>query len=124
MAESPGLRSATGLRVRFVDDPDGSLSVLEIEIPRDQQVLGEVHQALFGVGVQITNIELHVHSERIVERLRLVEQDGSPVCRDRHLEVQTTVLEVVQKRLVESVRPPGDVAIAEEVGELDLGALN
>ncbi len=110
MNDNPGLRSATGLRVRFVDDSDGSLSVLEIEIPRNQAVLGDVHQALFKVGVQISNVELQVHNERIVERLRLVEHDGSPVCSDRHLEVQTTVLEVVQKRLVESMPPPAEPA--------------
>jgi hypothetical protein len=114
MNENPGLRSATGLRVRFVDDSDGSLSVLEIEIPRNQEVLGDVHQALFRVGVQIVNVELQVHSERIVERLRLVEKDGSAVCRDRHLEVQTTVLEVVQKRLVETMPPPSPSSEASD----------
>ena len=109
MNSCPGPRSATGLRVRFVDDTDGTLSVLEIEIPRRQEILGDVHQALFEVGVQISNVELQVHADRVVERLRLVEADGSPIFRDRHLEVQTTVLAVVQERLVESEPPPAAV---------------
>lgn len=101
MRDSPGLHPAPGLRVRFVDDGDGQLCVLELEIPRSQEVLGEVHQALFRVGVHITHIALQVSDERIVERLRLNEKDGAPLGRDRHLEIQTTVLEVVQRRLLE-----------------------
>jgi UTP:GlnB (protein PII) uridylyltransferase len=124
MTDSPGLRSATGLRIRFVEDSEGSLSVLEIEIPRKQDVLGEVHQALFEVGVQISNVELQVQGDRIVERLRLVESDGSPVSSDRHLEVQTTVLEVVQSRLVDSVAPAAvsreSAGSAPDVKELSL----
>ena len=119
MNSSPGPRSATGVRVRFVDDADGTLSVLEIEIPRQQEILGDVHQALFDIGIQTSNVELQVQADRVVERLQLIEADGSPVFRDRHLEVQTIVLAVVQQRLVASTPPP---AAGEAPAEAPMGS--
>ena len=111
----PGVRSATGMRVRFLDAGDGSLSLLEIEIPSDQGVLGEVHQALLDAGFQISKVELHVHRGRIVERLRIAERDGTAIADERRLEVQSQVLDAVQLRLLDSVSPP-----PPDVGEVSI----
>lgn len=110
MQNNPGVHSATGLRVRFVGGEDGALSVLELEIPRSQEVMSEVHQELSDAGVRIAGIEVQVTHDRVVERLRVTEPDGHPVSRSRHLELQTVVMGAVQRRLCDSVRPPAPTA--------------
>lgn len=106
MQENPGLRSATGgLRVRFIEDASGGLSTLELEIPRQQGVVSDIHQALYAIGVHISSVELHVRADAMVERLKLSERDGARLTRERYLAVQNEVMDIVQRRLIDSVRP-------------------
>jgi UTP:GlnB (protein PII) uridylyltransferase len=94
-----------GFRVRFVGDDDGALTVLELEIPRTEPVVPEIHQALYDIDVHISKIEVSVRGDTVVERLHLAERDGSCLAAERHLQVQNEVMDIVQRRLVASVRP-------------------
>jgi UTP:GlnB (protein PII) uridylyltransferase len=87
--------AAESVRVRFVDSDDGALTVLEIENPREQQVIGEVRHALHAAGVEVQSVEIRVDQERAVGRLRVTESDGSPLGPERHLQIQDKVLKVV-----------------------------
>jgi hypothetical protein len=100
MDAMPGIQSAKGLRVRFVEGQDSKLTVLEIEIPREQEILGDVHAELRSLGIEVTNIELRANADRVIERLHIKEIDGSLVSRERHLEIQDRVLGVFQVRLI------------------------
>jgi UTP:GlnB (protein PII) uridylyltransferase len=84
-----------GIRVRFVDSSDGALSVLEIENPVHRQVFSEVRGALLGIGVEVVNIEVRVDQQRMLGRFHLSECDGAPVDRERHLQIQDKILQVV-----------------------------
>jgi hypothetical protein len=103
MENRPGLRSTSGLRVRFVDGSRGGLSLLEIEVPRSQRSLVDVHQALNAMGIEFSNVEVQVGPDSVLERLGLTDRGGGPISPGRHLEIQTTVLEVMQARLLESL---------------------
>jgi len=105
MQEAEGLEGRGVLRIRFVDDDEGVLSVLELEIPRSEPVVADIHQALFAIGVHIEAVEVRVRPGSVLERLRLSERDGTRLAAERHLDVQTAVMDVVQRRLVDSVRP-------------------
>lgn len=105
MADDQAAQAVAGLRIRFVDDDEGALTVLELEVSRAEPVVADVHQALFAIGVQISGLSVAVGADSVVERMQLSEADGSRLAAERHLEVQTAVMEVVQRRLVESVRP-------------------
>lgn len=105
MHEVEGLEGRGVVRIRFVDDDEGVLSVLELEIPRTEPVVADIHQALFSIGVHIEAVEVRVRPGSVVERLRLSERDGTRLAAERHLDVQTAVMDVVQRRLVDSVRP-------------------
>ncbi|MBN2195924.1 MAG: hypothetical protein JW751_24110 [Polyangiaceae bacterium] len=88
-----------------MEDDDGALAVLELEMPRSAPLVTDVHQALFAIGVHISNVQVSVRGDCVVERLSVAERDGSPLAAGRHLDVQIAVMEVVQRRLVDSVRP-------------------
>jgi UTP:GlnB (protein PII) uridylyltransferase len=87
--------ASDSVRVRFVDSDDGALSVLEIENPREQQVISEVRHALHRAGVEVQSVEIRVDRERAVGRIRVTESDGSPLGPERHLQIQDQVLKVV-----------------------------
>ena len=87
--------ASDSVRIRFVDSDDGALSVLEIENPREQQVIGEVRHALHLAGVEVQSVEIRVDQERTVGRIRVTESDGSPLGPERHLQIQDQVLKVV-----------------------------
>ncbi len=113
MAAIPSIHSATGLRVRFVDGDQGSLTVLELEIPREQEVLGDVHTQLSALGIEVTKVEVRAGIDRVIERLRIRELDGRPVSRERHLEIQDRVLGVLQARLTRPRgSPPANLQVA------------
>jgi hypothetical protein len=99
MNAMPGIQSAAGLRVRFVEGQQRNLTVLEIELPREQEMLGDVHTELRALGIEVTNIEVRANADRVIERLHIREIDGRPVSRERHLEIQDRVLGVFQVRL-------------------------
>jgi hypothetical protein len=105
MQEVEGLEGRGVLRIRFVDDDEGVLSVLELEIPRTEPVVADIHQALFAIGVHSPRWRSALRGGSVLERLRLSERGRPRLAAESHLDVQTAVMDVVQRRLVDSVRP-------------------
>jgi hypothetical protein len=99
MKAIPSIHSAAGLRVRFIEGDRGDLIALELDLPREQAVLGDVHAELRELGVEVTNVEIRAGAARVTERIQLSEQNGIPVSRERHLEIQDRVFRVFQARL-------------------------
>ena len=84
-----------GVKVRFVDSPDGALSTLEIVNPHDHQVFGDVRSTLRAAGVEVVGFEVRVEREVLRGRLQLSDSSGTPLGQERHLDIQDRVLRVV-----------------------------
>jgi len=71
---------------------------LEVETGDRSGLLFALASALFGQRVQILESEVHTENERVYDRFRLVEFDGSPIDASRRLEIQVAVLTVSDTR--------------------------
>ncbi|MBK7582862.1 MAG: hypothetical protein IPI67_22040 [Myxococcales bacterium] len=81
--------------VRFLESSAGSLAQLEIETPRGLGFFAHITRALYALEVQIVRAESRVENGRRLERLFLVELDGTPIVSARRLEIQVGVLRAV-----------------------------
>jgi [protein-PII] uridylyltransferase len=82
--------------VRFVADVAGGLATLEVETGDRSGLLFSLASALFGQRVQILESEVHTEQDRVFDRFRLVEFDGSPITSARRLEIQVAVLTAIE----------------------------
>src|SRR5690606_32730252 len=105
---STASRGRTNTRVRFLEDSSGALATLEIETENRAGLLLAVSRARFAQQVQVDRSEVHTIGNRVVDRLRVAECDGSPVGPERRLEIQVAVLSAAEpdKRLSPSTAPP------------------
>jgi [protein-PII] uridylyltransferase len=92
--------------VRFVADPAGGLATLEVETTDRSGLLFSLASALFDQRVQILESEVRTVDERVFDRFRLVEFDGTAISSGRRLEIQVAVLNAMEpaRRTV----PPGN----------------
>jgi [protein-PII] uridylyltransferase len=91
--------------VRFLADPAGGLSTLEVETTDRSGLLFSLASALFEQRVQIVESEVRTVDARVFDRFRLVEFDGTAISSGRRLEIQVAVLNAMEpaRRTV----PPG-----------------
>lgn len=104
----PAASGRTNTRVRFLEDDSGALATLEIETENRAGLLLAVSRALYAQQVQVLRSEVHTIGDRVVDRFRVAELDGSPVAAERRLEIQVAVLSAAEpaKRLSNSSNPP------------------
>ncbi len=90
-AASPGSET----RVRFVESPDGGLTVLEVETRDRSGLLSALATALFEKNVQIVEAKVRTRNGEVHDRFSVVELDGSPIDSSRRLDIQVAVLTAV-----------------------------
>jgi [protein-PII] uridylyltransferase len=93
---SAGPATAIDATVRFVADPAGGLATLEVETTDRSGLLFSLASALFGQRVQIVESEVRTVDDRVFDRFRLVEFDGSAISSARRLEIQVAVLNAME----------------------------
>jgi hypothetical protein len=81
--------------VRFLESCAGSLALLEIETPHGFGLFSRLTHALYALEIQVVRAESRVVDGRRVERLFLVELDGTPILSVRRLQIQVEVLRAV-----------------------------
>jgi UTP:GlnB (protein PII) uridylyltransferase len=92
----PGPAGASDATVRFVADPNGGLATLEVETTDRSGLLFSLASALFSQHVQIVESEVRTVDDRVFDRFRLVEFDGTPISSARRLEIQVAVLTAME----------------------------
>jgi [protein-PII] uridylyltransferase len=93
---SPGPPKPANATVRFVADESGGLATLEVETGDRSGLLFSLASALFGQRVQIVESEVRTNEDRVFDRFRLVELDGSPINSAHRLEIQVAVLSAIE----------------------------
>jgi hypothetical protein len=73
--------------VRFVEDDKGNQAVVELSSPKADNPLYRAFSALRAVGVSIVHAEVRAASDRMVQRLYLMESDGRSLEPQRLIEV-------------------------------------
>lgn len=81
--------------VRFIEDGDGQLGVLEVETVDRAGLLLALSQALFTQQVQIVRSEVHTYRDRVQDRFSIRELDGNPIGAERRLAIQVAVLAAI-----------------------------
>lgn len=99
----PPPRSQTRLRVdtatiRFIE-PEGLLSVLELEVPAEPDVRRPIYRALWSLRAQVARVESRAESRRAVHRLYLVDFDGGPLSQQRRLSIQAAIIALTEEVL-------------------------
>lgn len=100
-----GPAKAVDATVRFVADDAGGLATLEVETGDRSGLLFALASALFGQRVQILESEVHTENDRVYDRFRLSEFNGSPIDASRRLEIQVAVLTAMEP--ARRSTPPG-----------------
>lgn len=100
---SGGLGEA-GTTVRFLEDAQGLLSVLEIETGDRSGLLWAITRALFEQQVQIVSSRVRTEGDRVHDSFTLTELDGSAISPARRLTIQVTLMAAVQPQL----EPPSE----------------
>lgn len=94
--EPAPVRSDLGTTVRFVDDKDGQLTVLEVETDDRSGLLWAITSALYGERVQIVSSRVTTVGSRVHDSFTIVELDGSPIQPGRRFGVQVAVLSAIE----------------------------
>lgn len=94
--------------VRFIEDKNGALSILEVETEDRSGLLLSLSRALHAQNVQILRSEVRTTGSRVFDRFVIAEPDGSPVSDVRRLEIQVAILSAAEpaKRLASGPPPP------------------
>ena len=85
--------------VRFLESEDGIFTTLEIETDDRSGLLQSLASALFGARVQINSSQVKTNGQRVYDRFKIVEVDGSPISPERRLEIQVAVLSAIDPSL-------------------------
>ncbi len=89
----PGQRDTT---VRFIEQSDGALSVLEVETVDRSGLLWAIARALYSEGVQIVGSKIRTVGSRVQDQFSIAELDGGPISDDRRLKIQVAVLSALE----------------------------
>jgi hypothetical protein len=90
-------------RVRFLEGREGSLSVIEVDVPDSWNVGERLDKVLFLMRIQALAREERRITGRIVHGLRIVEFDGAPIRKSRRLELQAELLSLLGRALSREV---------------------
>jgi UTP:GlnB (protein PII) uridylyltransferase len=104
-AHQKGAGKSADATVRFVADASGGLATLEVETTDRSGLLFSLATALFEQRVQIVESEVRTVEDRVFDRFRLVEFDGTPISSARRLEIQVAILSAIEPAR-RSVPPP------------------
>jgi [protein-PII] uridylyltransferase len=96
VAEQAAPSKPVDATVRFVADPAGGLATLEVETTDRSGLLFSLASALFSQKVQIVESEVRTVDDRVFDRFRLVELDGSPINAAHRLEIQVAILNAIE----------------------------
>lgn len=69
----------------------GLLSVLEIDAPRDEDVVCTVEATLFDLRVQVVRVRSRTTRRRAVHQYEVVEFDGAPLRASRQHEIRQAI---------------------------------
>lgn len=94
--ETSAASSAEGTTVRFLEDSNGALDVLEVETDDRSGLLWAITRALFDAQVQIISSQVKTKGPRVLDRFALVELSGAPISSERRLAIQIAVLSALQ----------------------------
>lgn len=89
----PGQRDTT---VRFIEQSDGALSVLEVETADRSGLLWAIARALYAEDVQIVGSKIRTVGGRVQDQFSLAELDGGPIGNERRLKIQVAVLSALE----------------------------
>jgi hypothetical protein len=84
-----------GTEIRFCARARGIISLLEVASPGRRSVLEAVQRLLFGLRVQIVQVESVVQPDGLLERFHVVEFDGAPLGPRREEVIRSTVLKAL-----------------------------
>lgn len=90
LLEPPG--AGTHTTVRFIEDAQGALDVLEVETSDRSGLLFALTRALYQENVQIVGSKISTVGGRVHDRFLITELDGSPIGPERRLVIQVAVL--------------------------------
>jgi [protein-PII] uridylyltransferase len=85
-----------GTTVRFLEDSDGQLSVLEVETVDRGGLLWAISHALQQAGVQIVGSHIRTKQGRVLDQFTLEDQTGAPIGDQHRLRIQVAVLSAIQ----------------------------
>ena len=88
--------SVRNTTVRFLEQRDGALSVLEVETEDRSGLLWAITRALHGAGVQIVGSQIRTTGARVLDRFSIAELDGSPIGDERRFAIQVAVLSALE----------------------------
>jgi UTP:GlnB (protein PII) uridylyltransferase len=100
--ETPPVRSTDApssvrnTTVRFMEQGDGALSVLEVETEDRSGLLWAITRALHGAGVQIVGSQIRTTGAHVLDRFSIAELDGSPIGDERRFAIQVAVLSALE----------------------------
>lgn len=89
----PGVRNTT---VRFLEQRDGALSVLEVETEDRSGLLWAITRALHTAGVQIVGSQIRTSGARVLDRFTIAELDGSSIGDERRFAIQIAILSALE----------------------------
>ncbi|HSC86680.1 MAG TPA: hypothetical protein VLC09_05390 [Polyangiaceae bacterium] len=87
--------AGAGTTVRFIEDENGALTVLEVETDDRSGLLWTITRALYRQNVQIVGSKIRTEAHRVYDRFTIVELDGSLIRDERRLTIQVEVLSAV-----------------------------
>lgn len=91
----PSEKPGRGTTVRFLEDKDGALSVLEVETDDRSGLLWAITRALYRQDVQIVGSKIRTEGGRVHDRFTIVELDGSPIRNDRRFAIQIAIMTAI-----------------------------
>lgn len=89
-------RDAVGTTVRFVEDGQGMLSVLEVETVDRGGLLWVISKSLQDLGVQIVGSHIRTREGRVMDQFTLEDETGAPISAEHRLRIQVAVLSAIQ----------------------------
>lgn len=87
---------AEGTTVRFIEDAQGLLCVLEVETTDRGGLLYSISRALSDARVQIVGSHIRTRQGRVLDQFTLENYDGSSIADEHRLEIQVAVLAALQ----------------------------
>lgn len=92
-AVPPGQRDTT---VRFIEQSDGALSVLQVETADRSGLLWAIARALHAADVQIIGSQIRTVGTRVQDHFSIAELDGSPISPERRFKIQVAILSALE----------------------------
>ena len=93
----PARTGARETRVRFLEDREGMLNMLEVETDDRTGMLLVLSRTLFEQNVQIVSSQVRTEAGRVRDRFEVTELDDSPISPNRRLSLQVAILSAVQQ---------------------------